>query len=55
MVQIGVIRTERFTSEEIALLTTKCLDTILLNSRKLSKEQILNKIANLRDEIDKYT
>ncbi len=55
MVQAEVLRTESFTCEEIALLSAKYLDTILLHSKDLNKNQIIDKIRNFRDELDKYT
>lgn len=55
MVQVEVIRTERFTLEDVSILSEKYLDRILINSRSLSKQQIIGYIQELRDELDRYT
>jgi hypothetical protein len=55
MIQVEVLRTESFTCEEIALLSSKYLDTILINAKSLNKNEIIDKIRDFRDELDKYT
>jgi len=54
MYQIEVVR-NRFTDEEIQVLKKKYLDDILINSEFLSKNQILEKIRNLRDLLDRLS
>jgi len=55
MVQLEVIRTARFTLEDVSILSEKYLGRILNNSRTLSKQQIIGYIQELRDELDRYS
>lgn len=50
---LEVVR-NKFSDEEIILLKKKYLDDILLNSDLLSKKQILDRIRDLRDELDRW-
>lgn len=52
MYQIEVMR--KFSEEEIQILKTKYLDDILLNSKVLTKNQILDRVRNFRDLIDRF-
>ena len=54
MYQIEVVR-NRFSDEEIQVLKKKYLDDILINSEILSKKQIVEKIRNLRDLLDRFS
>lgn len=41
--------------DDLCFLAVNSLDKILLKFDKMSKAQILEVIANLRDEIDRYS
>lgn len=52
MYQIEVMN--KFSDEELQILKTKYLDDILINSNRLSKNQIIDRIRNFRDLIDRF-
>jgi hypothetical protein len=43
-----------FNTDDVSILCHKHLDYVLSNSKKLSKQQILGEVMELRDEIDRY-
>jgi len=48
-----VIR-NKLSDDEINFLLIKNFDSILINSKILSKEQILEKLRNIRDELNRF-
>jgi len=44
----------KLSQESMKFLNLQKLDRILLNRKELSKPQILNMIADLRDEVDRF-
>lgn len=50
----SVVILNKLSSDDIKYICLNCFDCILLNENKITKGKIIEKIRNLRDEVERY-